>query len=218
MCRLGHGLRGLVHLPQRQAAAAGDRQEDRARAVHRGFEQRRRRRLGRCLRRARLAYAHADAEQRAAGVAHDRAHVGEVEVDQTGERHEIRNALYALAQHVVGDAEGLDHGCLLVEHGQQAVVGHDDQRVDLLRERVDAARCLLAAARALEVERLGHDCDRERADFLSDARDDRRCPRACPTAGAGGDEDHVRALQERLDVVVVLHRCRAADARVRART
>ena len=69
------------------------------------------------------------------GVAHDRAHVGEVEVDQAGQRDEVGDALHALAQHVVGDAEGVDHRGLLVEHRQQAVVRDDDQRVDLLRER-----------------------------------------------------------------------------------
>src|ERR1035437_9714480 len=35
------GLGGLVDLPQRQVHAAGDRQQDRARALHRGFQQRR---------------------------------------------------------------------------------------------------------------------------------------------------------------------------------
>ena len=85
-----------------------------------------------------VAGAHADAEQRVAGVGHDRAHVGEVEVDQARERDQVRDALDALAQHVVGDAERLDHRRLLVEHRQQPVVGHDDQRVDLVGQRLDA--------------------------------------------------------------------------------
>ena len=135
-----------------------------------------------------------------------------------GQRDEVGDALNALAQHVVGDPERLDHRGLLVEHAQQPVVGHDDQRVDLLGERGDAALGLLAAAGALEAERLGHDRDRERADFARDARDDRGRAGAGAAAGAGGDEDHVRALQQRLDAVVVLHRRLAADVRVRARS
>src|ERR1700742_1168524 len=55
--------------------------------------------------RAPAAGAHADPEQRAAGVGHDRADVGEIQVDQPRQRHQIRDALHALAQHVVGDAE-----------------------------------------------------------------------------------------------------------------
>ena len=57
---------------------------------------------------------------------------------------------------------------------EQAVVGDDDQRVDLLGQRVHAALGLLAAPRALEAERLGHDRDRQRAHFARDARHDRR--------------------------------------------
>ena len=52
--------------------------------------------------------AGADAHQRRAGVVHDRAHVGEVEVDQAGDRDEVGDALDALAQDVVGFAERLE--------------------------------------------------------------------------------------------------------------
>ena len=162
---IGDRLGGLVDLPQREVRAAGDRQQDRARTLHRGVQQRRRCSLQRRIDRARLADAHPDAKQRAARLAHDRADVGEVEVDQTRERDEVGDALHALAEHVIGHAERLGHRGLLVEDRQQAVVGHDDQRVDLVGQRADAVLCLLAAARALEVERLGHDCHRERAEF-----------------------------------------------------
>ena len=47
-----------------------------------------------------------------------------------------RDALDALAQHVVGDAERLDHRGLLVQHRQQLVVRDDDQRVDLFGQRL----------------------------------------------------------------------------------
>src|SRR5215207_259587 len=38
--RLGHRLRGLVDLPEREVAAAGDREQDRARSLQRGLQQR----------------------------------------------------------------------------------------------------------------------------------------------------------------------------------
>ena len=88
--------------------------------------------------RALLAGRHADPEQRLAGVAHDRAHVREVEVDQAGQRDQVGDALHALAQHVVGDAERVHHRGALLEHRQQAVVGDHDQRVDVLGELGDA--------------------------------------------------------------------------------
>ena len=62
------------------------------------------RRLGRAV----LAGRGADAHQRRAGVAHDRAHVGEVEVDEPGDGDQVGDALDALAQDVVGHPEGVD--------------------------------------------------------------------------------------------------------------
>ena len=105
---------------------------------------------------------------------------------------------------------------LLVEHGQQAVVRDDDQRVDLVRQRLDAVLGGLRAARALEAERLGDDADGQRAELAGDPRHDGRAARAGAAALAGGDEDHVRALEQRLDPVVVLHRGVAAALGVRA--
>ena len=77
----------------------------------------------------------------------------------------------------------------------------------------DAALGLLQPARALEAERLGDDADGQRAELAGDARDDGRRARARAAAGAGRDEDHVRALEQRLDLVVVLHRRLAAERR-----
>ena len=65
---------------------------------------------------AAVAGAHADPEQRVAGVAHRRAHVGEVEVDHPRQGDQLGDPLDALAQDVVGDLEGLDHRRRLREH------------------------------------------------------------------------------------------------------
>ena len=72
---------------------------------------------------------------------------------------------------------------------------------------------LLGAARALEAERLGDDRHRQRPHFARDPRDDRRRAGARAAAGARRDEDHVRALQQRLRAVVVLHRRLARPGR-----
>jgi hypothetical protein len=50
-----------------------------------------------------VARAHADARAAPPRLGHDRPHVGEVEVDEARQRDEVRDALHALAQHVVGD-------------------------------------------------------------------------------------------------------------------
>ena len=132
------------------------------------------------------------------------------------QRDEVGDALHALAQNVVGDLERLDHRGLLVEHLEQAVVGHDDQRVDLGRQVLDSLVRLRAPPAALEAERLGDDADRQGADLAGEAGDDRRGARAGAAAGAGGDEDHVGALEQALDLVLLLEGGAVADLRIGA--
>ena len=83
-----------------------------------------------------LAAGRADAQQRRAGVLHDGAHVGEVEVDQARHGDEVGDALHALAQDVVGVLERLDHAGAALHDLEQPVVGDDDDGVgDLLAAR-----------------------------------------------------------------------------------
>ena len=86
----------------------------------------------------------------------------------------------------------------------------------LWRSSLDALVGLLLAARALELERRRDDADGERAELARDPRDDRRRAGAGAAALAGGDEDHVRAAQRALDLVVALLGGAAADLGVGA--
>ena len=79
----------------------------------------------------------ADAHQRRARVVHDRAHVGEVEVDQAGDRDQVGDPLDALAQHVVGLAEGVEDRRPALDDRQQLLVRDHDQRVDVLAQALD---------------------------------------------------------------------------------
>ncbi len=72
----------LVDLEEADVGAAGDVEQDAGGALDRRLEQRRGDRAAGRLGRAVLAGGRADAHQGRAGVAHDRAHVGEVEVDE----------------------------------------------------------------------------------------------------------------------------------------
>ncbi len=79
------------------------------------------------------------------------------------------------------------------------------------RRRCDALLGQLHLALALEVEGLGHHGHGEGAQLPGDAGHHRRAARARAAAHAGGDEDHVRALQEVLDALLVLERGLLAD-------
>ena len=73
------------------------------------------------------------------------------------------------------------------------------------------------ALRALEVERPRDDADGQRSDLvLGDLRDHGRGARAGAAALAGGDEDHVGALERLLDLVARLRGGALADLRVGA--
>ena len=74
----------------------------------------------------------------------------------------------------------------------------------------------LAAAAALEAERLGDDADGQRADLAGEAGDHRGGAGAGAAAGAGGDEDHVGALEQALDLVLLLEGGAVADLGVGA--
>ena len=115
-----------------------------------------------------LAAGAADAHQGRAGVLHDRPHVGEVEVDQAGHRDEVADALHALAQHVVDDAEGVDDRGVLLDDVLEPVVGDRDERVDLglAAPRRPSRRSSLRRLPSKR-ERLGHDADGQGAQVLA---------------------------------------------------
>ena len=71
--------------------------------------------------------------------------------------------------------------------------------------------------RALELERLGDDGDRQRAELRREAGDDGRRARAGAAAEPCGDEHHVGAVERLNQLVGVLERRLAAHVRVRAR-
>jgi hypothetical protein len=97
---------------------------------------------------------------------------------------------------------------------QESLIGDDDQRVAGLAQLTDAGFGLAAAPLALEVERAGDDADGQRAELLGDRRHD-GCPAGARAATlAGGDEDHVGALEELLDVVTVVFGGASPDLRV----
>ena len=156
--------------------------------------------------------ADADTHEGRTGVLHDRAHVGEVEVDQARHGDEVGDPLHALAQDVVGHAERLGDGRRALDDLEQPVVLDDDQRVDAVAKRLDPLLGLVGAQLALEPERTRHDADGERADLAADLGDDGRSAGSGAAALARGDEDHVRALERFLELVATLLRGGLTDA------
>ena len=159
----------------------------------------------------------ADAHHGGTGVLHDGADVGEVEVDQTGDGDQVRDALDALAQRIVCNAEGVQHAGLLLHDLQQAVVRDDDQRVDLLGQQLDALLRLVAAQAAFEAERFRDHADGQRADLLAGNLGNNGSGAGARAATfAGGDEHHVGFGQDLCDLVAAFLSCLSTDLGIRA--
>ncbi len=74
-----------------------------------------------------LASSDADAHVCDSAIAHDRLHIGEVEIDNAGFRNQIRNSLDTLAQHVIRHTESLFHRRVLLRNLKQLVIRNDYQ-------------------------------------------------------------------------------------------
>ena len=197
----------LVEFVKGQIVAAGDGDQQAASALHRNVVEKRVGDSGLCRADgAVFARSFAGAHHRLAHAAHDRAHVGEVEVDQAFLDHQVGDAGDARIEHLVGHREGVREGRLLSGDPEEVLVRDDDQRVDGLLQFVDAGFGETHAAHAFELERLRHDADGQDAQLPSRPGDDRCSARAGAAAHAGGDEHHVRARKLIADFVDALLR------------
>src|SRR5581483_835025 len=191
----------LMHFAEGQIRAAGDVDEHAGRAGDRDVvEQRRRDRLLRRLHRSILAAADAGAHERAAAGLHDGAHVGEVDVNETGDADERRDTLRRVQQDLVRLLQGVLKWDALPDDGQQALVRHDDHRVDVIPHFVDAAVGLPHALLPLEQEGSRDDADRERTRLARELADHRGGAGARATAHAARDEDEIGADERALHV------------------
>ena len=91
--------------------------------------------------------------------------VGEVEIDEAFFQHQLDDAGDARVEHLVGQHEGFGKGRALVGDAEQILVGNDDQRIDVLAQALHAGFGNAHAPRALELERLADDADRQRAEL-----------------------------------------------------
>ena len=210
-------LRRAVDLGERHRGPAHDVEHDAARVQHGRLEERRRDGgHGRVLR-ARRAPPRADADERGAGVLHDRAHVGEVHVDEAGLDDDLGHAHDALPQDVVRDQEGVRERRVGRHDPQELVVRHDDQRVDVALELLERRHGLARALPALEAEGLRHDAHGQRARAPRRLGHDGRGPAPRAAAHARRHEDQVRAPDHLLDVGAALDRRRPPHRGLAAR-
>ena len=156
----------------------------------------------------------ADRHPGRSGPQHHRPHVREVEVYLAGHRNELGDRLHALPEHVIRDPERVLGGHSLVGHCVEPIVWNQHQRVHVPAQSAYAHVGLLRPTPALKLERLRNNRDRERAHLFCDLRHDGGGSGARPAAHARGDEDHISAVQQVVQVLARLLRGLAAKPRV----
>ena len=128
-------------------------------------------------------------------VAHDRFHVGEIEIYQRGGDDNIGNAPDSLTQNLVGALERFHHSYVLAEILYQPVVGYDDKRVHVLFQIHYADFGIVHTAFSLEAERFGYDADGKNTHFLRNTCDYGCSARAGASAHTCGNKQQVCSLE-----------------------
>ncbi len=158
-----------------------------------------------------FARGDADTHEGGAGILHDGADISEVDVHDTRPGDEVGNPLHALSQDIVDDAKGGDERRLPVDDREKLVVRDGDERIDAVLQIIQRFIGDGTALGAFEGERSRDDTDGEGAELFGGLRDDGGRAGTGPAAEATGDEHHVGAFQDFLDLIAVLFRGLTAD-------
>jgi len=202
---------GLVDLRELERAGTRDVDQDAAGTVDRtGFEQRRGHRGDRSIGSAGGAGTRGSSHHGIAHASHGRLDIGEVTVDDTGDRDDVGDALNALAEHIVGDAETLEETGILGD-GKQLLIGNDDKSVDALQQLLHATLGLHHAALAFKTKGPGHHGHGKRSHLAGQRCNDRSGARTGSPAQACRNKDHVCAFKSFDDLLRVFEGGRASD-------
>src|SRR5699024_3828647 len=99
-------------------------------------------------------------------------------------------------EHVVGDAEGVGEGELLIGDVLEAVIGNDIQAIDRVGRVGDTGSGLLHTAGALDLAGLGDDAHGEDTGIVGEIRDNGGRAGTGTAGHTGGDKDHVGTLED----------------------
>ena len=121
-----------------------------------------------------------------------------------------------MTQHIVGHAKCFERWRFLVNDFKKFVVGNDEQRIDIRTKLFNAGGGLVGTNEPFKLKRPRDDRDHEWSGVqrFRDARDDRRAAGSGSAAHAGGDEQHVGALNHFAQPVFRFLRRLATDRRI----
>src|SRR5690348_2824122 len=149
---------------------------------------------------------------------HDGFDVGKIAIDDARHGDDVGNALYSLAQDVVGNAERVEETGAALDGVHQALIGDHNHSVDGADEFLQGLLGLKHAALAFEREGLRHNRHAQRAKLARQRSYNRRGAAARASTEAGRDENHVRAFESLNDLLGIFERSLSADFRIGARS
>src|SRR5205814_9428653 len=112
-----------------------------------------------------------------------------------GHGDDVRDALHRLAKDVVRNAEGIEEARPTLDGVHQALVGDHDDGIDSADEFLKGLFGLHHAALAFKGEGLRYHGDAQGAEFTAERSYHRGSAATGASAKAGGNKNHVRALQ-----------------------
>ena len=113
--------------------------------------------------------------------------------------------------------EGVGHRRALGHNAEQTVVRHDNQRVHMRLQTLDAGFRIAHALAAFKHERLGNHADGQNAHVARNLRDHGRRAGAGAAAHAAGHEHQIAAFDGVGDILAVLLSSLLTDVWIRAR-
>ena len=128
-------------------------------------------------------------------LAHDGANVLKVDVHQGLDIDDFGNPAHRVAQHIVGKCKGCVLRHIVAKDLEQFLIEHNDQRVHVFFELIQARFSVVHASPAFPLKGLGHHPDGQNSHLTRDSGHHGRCTRAGAPAKTGCDEEHVTALQ-----------------------
>ena len=108
-----------------------------------------------------------------------------------------------MQQHFIGHLERIEHAGLLIGHGEQAVVGDDDEGVDLLLQLLHTGIGLHGTTTTFEAEWAGDHTDGECTHAACGFGEYRSCTGTGAATFTGRDEHHVGALDHLFDLIAM---------------
>ena len=147
---------------------------------------------------------------------HNGLDIRKVEVDHRRHRDQVADALDALPQHVIRNAERLDHAGLFAHHLQQAVIRNHHQGVHILLQFFNPGFSVLHPLLAFKIEGLGHYGNRQHAQIPGHFCHNGSRAGSGAAAHTGSNKHKVSALQCGGNLLAAFFRRAAAHIRMRA--